>query len=176
MLMISSGSILRNNAPRHSDNLSAAITELNRHLVVNSEPGKFMTLFYGMLDDKSKTLSWASAGHDPAIWYHAESGKFTEMENTGMPLGVMDDAQFDQADPVTLCAGDIVVIGTDGIWEAQNTADQMYGKERLVDLISLNKDKSARQIASLVVESVLEFCSDTPPADDITLLVIKCIE
>ena len=175
MLMISTGSILRNNAPRHGNNLSAAIAELNRHLVRNSDPGKFMTLFYGLLDDRSKTLSWTSAGHDPAIWYHAESGKFTEMENTGMPLGVLDDAQFGQADPVTLRAGDIVVIGTDGIWEALNISDQMYGKERLTDLISLHKDKSARQIASLVVESVLEFCSDTPPADDITLLVIKCI-
>jgi len=176
MLMISSGSILRNNAPRHGDNLSAAITELNHHLVKNSEPGKFMTLFYGLLNDRSKTLSWASAGHDPAIWYHSESGKFTKMENTGMPLGVLDDAQFGQADPVTLYAGDIVVIGTDGIWEAQNTTGQMYGKERLNNLIILHKDKSARQIASLVVESVLEFCSDTPPADDITLLVIKCTE
>ena len=175
MLMISTGSILRNNAPRHGNNLSAAIAELNRHLVRNSDPGKFMTLFYGLLDDRSKTLSWASAGHDPVIWYHAESGKFTEMENTGMPLGVLDDAQFGQADPVTLRAGDIVVIGTDGIWEAFNISDQMYGKERLTDLIRLHKDKSARQIASLVVESVLEFCSDTPPADDITLLVIKCI-
>jgi len=175
MLMISTGSILRNNAPRHGANLSAAITELNRHLVINSEPGKFMTLFYGLLDDKSKTLSWASAGHDPAIWYHAESGSFSEMENTGMPLGVLDNAQFDQANPVTLRTGDIIVIGTDGIWEAINSSDQMYGKERLTDLISLHKDKSARQIASLVVESVLEFCSDTPPADDITLLVIKCI-
>ena len=176
MLMISTGSILRNNAPRHGNDLSAAITELNRHLVKNSDPGKFMTLFYGLLDEKSKTLSWASAGHDPAIWYHAESGKFTELKNTGMPLGVMEDAQFGQADPITLCAGDIVVIGTDGIWEAQNASNRMYGKERLVDLISLNKDKSARQIASSVVESVLEFCSDTPPADDITLLVIKCTE
>lgn len=176
MLMISTGSILRNNAPRHGNNLSAAITELNRHLVRNSEPGKFMTLFYGLLDDKSKTLSWASAGHDPAIWYHAESGKFTEMENTGMPLGIMEDAQFDQADPVTLQAGDIVVIGTDGIWEAHNASGQMYSKERLINLISSHKGKSARQIASSVVESVLEFCSDTVPADDITLLVIKCTE
>ncbi|MHC4326003.1 MAG: SpoIIE family protein phosphatase [Planctomycetota bacterium] len=176
MLMISSGSILRNNAPRHGDNLSAAITELNSHLVVNSEPGKFMTLFYGLLDDKSRTLSWASAGHDPAIWCHTESGKFTELENTGMPLGVMEDAQFGQADPVKLCAGDVVVIGTDGIWEAQNISGQMYGKKRLTDLIILHKDKSARQIASLVVESVLEFCSDTPPADDVTLLIIKCTE
>lgn len=176
MLMVSSGSILRNNAPRHGDNLSAAITELNRHLVRNSDPGKFMTLFYGLLNDRSKTLSWASAGHDPAIWFHAESGKFTELDNTGMPLGIMDDAQFGQADPVTLQAGDIVVIGTDGIWEAHNASGRMYGKERLTDLISLHKSKSARQIASLVVESVLEFCSDTAPADDITLLVIRCTE
>jgi len=176
MLMISTGSILRNNAPRHGDNLSAAITELNSHLVKNSEPGKFMTLFYGLLDDRSRTLSWSSAGHDPAIWHHAESGNFTEMENTGMPLGIMEDAQFDQADPVGMLAGDIVVIGTDGIWEAHNASGRMYGKERLTDLISLHKDKTARQIASLVVESVLEFCSDTAPADDITLLVIKCTE
>ena len=175
MLMISTGSILRNNAQRHGNDLSAAITELNRHLVINSEPGKFMTLFYGLLDDHSKTLSWASAGHDPAIWYQAKSGKFTELENTGMPLGVMDDTQFEQAAPVTLCTGDIVIIGTDGIWEAHNASDQMYGKKRLIELISLHKDKSAGQIASLVVESVLEFCSDTVPADDITLLAIKCI-
>jgi len=174
MLMISSGSILRNNAPHHGDNLSAAITELNRHLVVNSESGKFMTLFYGLLDEKSKTLSWASAGHDPAIWFHAESDNFTEMENTGMPLGVSYDAKFDQAEPVTLYVGDVVVIGTDGIWEASNASGQMYGKERLIELIRLNKDKSAGQITSLVVESVMEFCSDTPPVDDITLLVIKC--
>jgi len=174
MLMISTGSILRNNAPHHGDNLSASITELNLHLVRNSEPGKFMTLFYGLLDDRNRTLSWTSAGHDPSIWYHAETGKFTSMENTGMPLGIMEDAQFDQADPVTLQAGDIVVIGTDGIWEAHNTSGQMYGKQRLIDLISVKKGKSAREIASSVVESVLEFCLDTAPADDVTLLVIKC--
>lgn len=176
MLMISAGSILRNNAPRHGDNLSAAVTELNRHLVRNSEPGKFMTLFYGLLDENSKTFSWASAGHDPAVWYHADSGKFSEMENTGMPLGIMEDAQFGQAEPVKLQAGDIIVIGTDGIWEARNASNEMYGKERLNDLIRSNKEKTASQIASLVVESVLKFCSDTPPTDDITLVVIKCTE
>ncbi|MHC4753475.1 MAG: PP2C family protein-serine/threonine phosphatase, partial [Planctomycetota bacterium] len=58
MLMISTGSILRNNAPCHDDNLSAAVSELNRHLVKNSESGKFMTLFYGMLDDEKKILTW----------------------------------------------------------------------------------------------------------------------
>ena len=79
MLMISTGSILRNNAPRHGEDLSAAVSELNRHLEKNSETGKFMTLFYGLLDDKEKTLSWTSAGHDPAIWYKAQTGDITEL-------------------------------------------------------------------------------------------------
>jgi len=174
MLMISSGSILRNNAPRHGDDLAGAISELNRHLVNNSEPDKFMTLFYGLLDDEKKTLSWASAGHDPAIWYRARSAEFSDLENTGMPLGIMDDTEFGQADPITLQAGDIVIIGTDGIWEARNPSDEFYGKERLHNLIMTHKDETAGQIASAVVESVLDFCSDVSPTDDITLVVIKC--
>lgn len=175
MLMISAGSILRNNAPHHGKNLAAAISELNRHLEKNSEPGKFMTLFYGLLDDKGKTLSWASAGHDPAIWYKAQSGKFAELPNTGMALGIMDDAEFSNSDPVTLQVGDIVLVGTDGIWEAADTSDQMYGRERLIDVVRRHKDEPAKQLASCVVESVLDFCSGAPQTDDITLLVIKCI-
>ena len=174
MLMISTGSILRNNAPRHGDNLALAIAELNRHLVKNSEPDKFMTLFYGLLDDENKTLTWTSAGHDPAIWYHARSAEFSELQNTGMPLGIMDAAEFGRADPITLRAGDIVIIGTDGIWEARNASEEQYGKKRLLDFITTHKDESAEQMASSVVESVLEFCSDSAPADDITLIVIKC--
>ncbi|MHC4144749.1 MAG: SpoIIE family protein phosphatase, partial [Planctomycetota bacterium] len=174
MLMISAGSVLRNNAPRHGDNLSAAISELNRHLVENSESGKFMTLFYGLLNDQVRTLSWVSAGHDPAIWYKAATGEFSELKNTGMALGIVDDAEFSQGGPVTLQPGDIVLIGTDGIWEAFNASDEMYGKKRLIDLIGVCKDKSAEQIASSVVESVLDFCSGTTQTDDITLVVIKC--
>jgi len=174
MLMISTGSILRNNAPRHGDNLAEAISELNCHLVRNSEPDKFMTLFYGLLDDEKKTLSWTSAGHDPAIWYHARSAEFSELENTGMPLGIMDDAEFGQTNPIALQSGDIVIIGTDGIWEARNPSDEFYGKERLHNLIMAHKDETAEQIASAVVESVLGFCSDSTPSDDITLVVIKC--
>jgi sigma-B regulation protein RsbU (phosphoserine phosphatase) len=55
-----------------------------------------------------------------------------------------------------------------------NTSHEMYGKERLLDLIATHKDKSAEQIASVVVKSVLDFCSDCAPRDDITLVVIKC--
>jgi len=175
MLMISAGSILRNNAPLHGDDLSAAVSELNTHLVKNSETGKFMTLFYGLLNDGDRTLLWSSAGHDPAIWYHSKSAEFSELQNTGMPLGIMDDAQFGREGPIAFKAGDIVVVGTDGIWEARTVTQKMYGKERLIDLIRAQKDEPAEKIASAVVQSVLDFCSGAAQADDITLLVIKCI-
>jgi len=175
MLMISAGSILRNNAPHHGENLAEAISELNRHLEKNSEPGKFMTLFYGLLDDKGKRLSWTSAGHDPAIWYRPECDEFGELPNTGMALGIVYEAEFSSSDPITMRVGDIVLVGTDGIWEASDSSGQMYGKERLIDLIRRHKDESAEQIASSVVESVLDFCSGAAQTDDITLLVIKCI-
>jgi sigma-B regulation protein RsbU (phosphoserine phosphatase) len=176
MLMISTGSILRNNARRHGENLSAAITELNRHLEKNTETGKFMTLFYGLLDDKDKTLSWTSAGHDPAIWYLAKSGDVRELPNTGMALGIMNDAEFGSSDSVRLQVGDVVVVGTDGIWEATDASGQMYGKQRLIESIKRHKDESARQIASAIVESVLEFYAGATQTDDITLIVIKCMK
>jgi len=166
---------LRNNAPLHGDDLSAAVSELNTHLVKNSETGKFMTLFYGLLNDDCRTLLWSSAGHDPAIWYHAKSTDFTELQNTGMPLGIVDDTQFGREGPITLCANDIILIGTDGIWEARNPANKMYGKRRLIDLINENKNESAEKIASTVVQTVLDFCACAPQTDDITLLVIKCM-
>ncbi len=176
MLMISTGSILRNNAARHGENLAAAMSELNSHLEKNSETGKFMTLFYGLLDDSNRTLTWTSAGHDPAIWYRAQAGDVAELPNTGMALGIADDARFENSDPVRLQVGDVVVIGTDGIWEATDPSDRMYGKERLMDLIGRYKDKPAKEIASAAVESVLEFCSAAAQTDDITLLVVKCVK
>ena len=91
-----------------------------------------------------------------------------------MALGIMDGAEFSSSEPVTLRPGDMVIVGTDGIWEASDTAEQMYGKERLFDLMRQRKDESAGQLASAVVESVLDFCSGAPRTDDITLVVIKC--
>lgn len=96
------------------------------------------------------------------------------MANTGIPLGIEEDAKFEQGGPVTLRAGDIVLIGTDGIWEAFNASGRMYGKERLNTLMGEQSHQSAEQIASAVVESVLEFSAGAARTDDITLLVIKC--
>jgi len=148
---------------------------LNRHIESDTDYDKFITLFYGILDANRKSLVWVSGGHDPALWYHKDSGKIEELPNTGMPVGIMKDASFEQGGPVFLKAGDVVVIGTDGIWEAQNEDGAMFGKDRLRNIIIRDSDKSAKEICSQIIDDVTSFSSPTPQLDDITLVVIKSV-
>ncbi len=174
LLMASARSILRSNAVRYNTNLSKLFKDVNDRLVKDTDDDKFMTLFYGILDDKSRKLVWASGGHDPALWYCRETDKIEELPNTGMPMGLMEDASFEQAGPVLLKSGDTVVVGTDGIWEAQDKDGNMFGKERLCRIISSEKG-SAKEICLTVINSVTEFCGSVPQMDDITLIVVKVL-
>ena len=88
-------------------------------------------------------------------------------------LGVMENVSYEPAGPVTLQSGDIVLIGTDGIWEARDPAGEMFGKDRLRQIIITQAQQSAAQIHTTVVQSVNQFIAAGPQEDDITLVVIK---
>lgn len=172
LLMASARSILRNASLHFTGDLAELMTQFNDQLSEDTGDDKFMTLFYGALDNSDRTLTWASGGHDPALWYHKESDTFEELPNTGPLTGHMKNMPYDQAGPITFATGDILLVGTDGIWEAESVDGQPYGKERLHQLIRKTKDHSAQQIVDDVIVSVEEFCSPAAPADDITLIVI----
>jgi len=173
LLMASARAVLRSHAPRHGPDLAELFDELNRHLVRDTGEERFMTLFYGVLDAPARSLWWTSGGHDPALWLRRAGGRIEELPNTGIPLGVMEDATYTRAGPVTLESGDIILIGTDGIWEAPNAAGEMFGKRRLRELLSARADLGAEEIHMAVVEAVSDFQAGAPRADDITLVVIK---
>ncbi len=175
LLMATARSILRSNAARYGTDLTQLFEVMNRNLESDTDYDKFITLFYGVLDAKKKSLIWASGGHDPALWYHSINSKIEELPNTGLPVGVMEDASFEQGGPVLLETGDIIVIGTDGIWEAQNDRGVMFGKERLNEIIIGQSNRSATEICSKVVDEVAYFSALTPQLDDITLIVIKAL-
>jgi sigma-B regulation protein RsbU (phosphoserine phosphatase) len=175
LLMASARGALRSHAGRHGGNLDELFRALNLHLVRDTGEGLFMTLFYGILDAETRSLCWTSAGHDPAFWLHRRSGKIEELPNTGIPLGVVEETAFEQAGPVVLGSGDVVLVGTDGIWEARNAADEMFGKQRLCELLSDRADSSAREIHNAVVSAVNDFRAAGPQEDDITLVVIKAL-
>jgi len=175
LLMASARSMLRNNIRHYAYDLSRILQEFNNELVQDTDPDKFITLFYGLLDDKKKTISWALGGHDPAIWFQNESGETKELSSAGVPLGFVPDMTFDQEGPADLKSGDIIVVGTDGIWEAENADEEMFGKERMVEVIRKNIEKTSIEICQAVVDAVLEYTTPQPQDDDITILVVKVL-
>ena len=175
LLMASARAVLRSHASRLGADLSGLFDTLNRHLVRDTDDAWFMTLFYGILDSDTRSLQWTSGGHDPAIWLRRRTGQFEELPNFGVPLGIEEGMAYGSGGPVTLESGDIIVIGTDGIWEAANEAGEMFGKDRLRGVIASHADEPSHYIHTRVVDAVSEFLGDVAQADDITLVVIKAL-
>ena len=117
-------------------------------------------------------VSWVRAGHDPAIFFDSAAGRFHELGGDGLPLGVLETTAYEIRER-SLSVGDILVIGTDGIWEARNPKGEMFGKQAVSDLIADNADRSAGDILAAVVGAVDRFQDGTDREDDITLVVIK---
>jgi len=175
LLMAAARGVLRSHAATHGVNLAKLFETLNHHLVRDTGEEQFMTLFYAVLDAEAKSLIWTSGGHDPALWLQNSGGEIRELPNTGIPLGIIEDAPYEQAGPVELRPGDIVLVGTDGIWEARNTAGEMFGKDRLRKILSDSTDRSAAEIHDMIVEAVRKFRQGQPQADDVTLVTIKAL-
>jgi sigma-B regulation protein RsbU (phosphoserine phosphatase) len=173
LLMAATRGMLHAEAERYADDLSSLIHGLNRRLVRDAVDGQFITLFYGILEDRTRSLTWVSAGHEPAIWYHARSGQVEELANTGMPLGVELDTTYGQAGPITLEPGDVLVMSTDGIREARNKDDEFFGGQRVVDIIRDKSGLSADQICTAIIDAVTRFVLPAPRTDDITLVIVK---
>jgi len=175
LLMASARAVLRSNAGRHGADLAALFGALNVHLVRDTGDERFMTLFYGVLDGQERSFWWISGGHDPALWLRKGSDEVEELAGSGFPLGIVEEAEYDPAGPVTLERGDIVLIGTDGAWETRNNQDEFFGKERLCDLVREHADASAADIFQAVVDATVEWRGDRAQDDDLTLVIIKAL-
>lgn len=135
------------------------------------ETGRFMTLF--LLELADGNASWVRAGHDPAMLYDPASDTFDELLGEGLPLGVMPGVEFEKNGTNALRSGQIIVIGTDGIWEMHSESGEMFGKERLQDLIRANADKSAQAIIAELEDALTRFRGQAAQVDDMTIAIIK---
>lgn len=171
LLMASIRGIMQTEVKHCGSDLVRLMDSINRQVLEDTTDDKFVTLFHGILDDRTRSFIWSSAGHEPAIWLHKD--RITELPNTGMPVGVMADAVFEQAGPVILAKDDVLVIGTDGIWEALNEHHAFFGKERFHRIIREHATGSAQQICAAVIREVTAFIGTGNRTDDITLVAIK---
>jgi len=173
LLMTTARAFLRMRASQPGS-ISEIVTAMNNHLAQDTlDTGKFMTLFCLTIDPERQYLDWVRAGHDPALIYSPEQDEFEELKGIGIALGVSDGFKYAENHKTGLLNGQIIAIGTDGIWEAFNRDGEMFGKARYQDIIKKNADKSAEEILNAVYHELSEFTLGKKSEDDITLVIVK---
>jgi sigma-B regulation protein RsbU (phosphoserine phosphatase) len=156
------------------DDIGAVISYVNRHVVMDvGDSGRFMTLLVMAIDTGRKKMQWVRAGHDPGMLYRSSDGLFEDLDGPDMALGIDPDWTYTVQTTDWLQAGDIIFLGTDGIWETFNCDRAMFGKEAVKRVIFEHRDESADTILDAVFDAVAEFACETKIADDMTLIVVK---
>ena len=113
-----------------------------------------MSMFFLEIDPRAHTLRWVRAGHEPALIYHPQTDDFSELSGDGLAMGVVDDYTFKEYTAGKIAAGSVVVITTDGIHETRNEDGEMFGMERLRELIRSQAENETHQIQSSIIDAV----------------------
>jgi sigma-B regulation protein RsbU (phosphoserine phosphatase) len=145
------------------------ISNLNRNLARRGTGNRFVTFFFGILDEDG-TCNYVNAGHNPPLLLHPD-GSMRELDQGGMVLGLFTDARY-QSERIRLQPNDHLVLFTDGVVEALDTRGEEFGQERLCALLRTNARKTAPELLSCLREAVLSFSADTPQHDDITMMTL----
>jgi sigma-B regulation protein RsbU (phosphoserine phosphatase) len=144
----------------------------NERILQDARANLFVTAFYGILDVKTGRLTYCNAGHNPPFLIRAgDGGRVDALTANGMPIGVDMDAFWKQAE-VQIDPGDVLLLYTDGIPDAQNTEGAYFKDIRMIGMAQDKMGTSAQEIQRSVLESIQEFAGEAPQFDDITLLVV----
>lgn len=173
-LLMTTGRAHLKHASGHEEPLAVRIGEVNRLLCSDiGDTGRFMTLFCLEISPDNSKATYVRAGHDPATIYDPASGNKRDLMGSPMlALGIFDESEYEEFE-IELSEGEIIFIGTDGIWEARNTKDEMFGRDRLDQLIFANVHRSAAEIQQEIIAAVYKFQDGMEQEDDITLVIIK---
>jgi sigma-B regulation protein RsbU (phosphoserine phosphatase) len=174
LMMATARGVLRTQA-RSQGSLGRLLTDLNEHIVTDTKGDRFMTMFLAVVDVQAMSMRWASAGHDQPLIFDPKSGILTEIDPSGggLPLGVMAGETYEELTFTGLQQGQVVLVGTDGLWESKNSQDEQFGKERVGDALAALAHLPACEIEAGIYERLQQFCNGRPNDDDVTYIIIK---
>jgi phosphoserine phosphatase RsbU/P len=158
--------ICRQNIP-----LDTATGLINDLISKNTSDGRFITFFWGILNDVTKTFNYVNAGHNPPLL--VRNGIITKLEIGGMILGVMKTIMPYKSESVQLQKDDVLVMFTDGISEAMNKKGEEFSDETLEKISLEMANESAESILKRIQSEVQKFADGANQSDDITLVVVK---
>jgi len=174
LFMVVSRTLLRTAASLYVSP-SRVLEHVNQEIYEDlSNVGLFVTAFFAYYDPLTGVLTYANAGHAPVIFYRKATASSEFWEADGPPIGVLP--QVTSRDyGVPLMPGDVLVIMSDGFNEATNGQGEMFGIQRLQEVLSVNATQSAERICAALFSAVETFAEGTPQADDQTVVVLKVV-
>lgn len=174
LLMASARAALRAHAD-DQNSLATLMIKVNNVLSRDARHKRFMTMALVAVDVEHKSVRWASAGHDPTIVYFPADDRFDELEGGDLPLGMMEDIVYEEYRRDGLVPGCILLIGTDGIWEMRNPAGDLFGKQRLLDLVKAHAHRPAKGIAEALEIALASWRAEVAAQDDVTFVIAKIL-
>jgi phosphoserine phosphatase RsbU/P len=150
------------------------IQRANKLLYQSTSSEKFVTLFYSILDPDRHTLCFSNAGHENPFLL-SEKREPTRLSEGGVVLSIMEDFPFEEK-TIPLVPGDIMVVFSDGITEAVNPNQELFGEERLADLLEQHRSESAAGIIESIIRGVKLHAAAAPQMDDMTIIVAKRLQ
>ncbi|HEX8087817.1 MAG TPA: SpoIIE family protein phosphatase [Blastocatellia bacterium] len=202
LLMSTVQASLRSQAPSVNGNLVDLVSSMNKLLHISTDSASYATFFYAQFDEKSGLLTYVNAGHNPPLLVRVIGGAkahgarqvsvtgtdkravktemgagphgatVTELTTGGPIIGAFPFSVYQQ-ETIQMESGDLLLAYTDGVTEAFNPVEEEFGEERLRQFAASSAHLSAQALTEKIVETVSEWCQDTPQHDDLTLVVMK---
>jgi sigma-B regulation protein RsbU (phosphoserine phosphatase) len=151
--------------------IRAVMRKVNRLLYESTERGRFVTAFYGLLDWRNGVFTFANAGHNPPLLIRPD-GTSEMLSEGGVALGVLEDTRYEER-PLAIGHGDVIVMYTDGVSEAEDEQGEPFGHERIEQIVRAHPAHDARELLQDVLAAVLDWAGERGPNDDLTLIVMR---
>jgi phosphoserine phosphatase RsbU/P len=149
---------------------STLVSRLNEQIYADTSPEKYATFFFSLYDDEASVLTYTNAGHLPPMLFR--NGKVSELDVNGMVVGAFPFAQYGESQ-VKLESGDVLLVFTDGITEPENEYGEMFGEERVKEVVQRNVDRDLDHIIKAAMEAVTEWTGGGELQDDMTILIAR---
>jgi sigma-B regulation protein RsbU (phosphoserine phosphatase) len=174
LLMASVQTALRTLVPE-SDSPSDVLERVNRFFLHNVHFTTFVTILLGRFDNKTGTLNYCNAGHNPPLIFRKQDtggNPISWLQPTGAAIGLVEEFQI-SSETITLAPGDILLLYTDGVTEAVNPQEEEFGRERLAAVVRQESDLSAKELVQALRHTLQEFTKGQSLADDTTIVACK---
>ncbi len=173
LIMGRTQALLESMAEQERD-LDVLFEKLNAKLRSHVEEGRYVTLFFGVLEPKGRSLAYNNAGHAPPCLFRKRTGAMESLARTGFPVGLMDSANYMHRRGLVLEPGDVLLLYTDGITEMMRPgSEELYGAERLQSALVRLAPMSPSDIIAGIEKDATGFCGGGNRQDDLTIIALK---